>query len=263
MLAGRRAKAVSVERLYPSTGRLAGHDPDALMGTLRRVDEAASGWKAPAYWKSRSDFLTTVDVLLLAHIDGAVGGFCALQWMRSERAPVVYVDATAVHPAHQNSAIATLLILEAGLAAVVGHAGTSFFFALRTENPVVYSAFHGVFGAGTYPQLDGTPPPEDVVAAAEAVARHLDQADLLDIDRLVVQGAHRNRGKDIRPPLPPSRSSEIASYFADNIDGRAGDAMLMVIAGNVWTPIHLARGFLRRRRAAHTRRASAPQADAG
>jgi hypothetical protein len=260
-LVGKRAAGIAVQRIYPPRGDLEKLDVPSLRATLRVVDWAASGWDAPAYWSQRDDFLNEVHALLIARVDGDIVGFSALQWLRKGRHRIVYVDATSVVPEHQNGGTATLLILETTLAAIIAHAGLPFMFSLRTENPVVYSAFYGVFGSTMYPQLDGTPPTPRVVAAAEAVAGYLDQADGLDRDALVIRGAHGAR-EEIgveRPPLPPCRIPEIQAYFDRHLNTETHDSLLLVIPANLATPVIVTRGFLRRRQRALARKRQVAQ----
>jgi len=262
-LARRRSRGIEIERIFPARGGLKGRDTQALTASLRAVDAAASGWDAPAYWAGRPGFLNEIHVLLLARVEGELAGFCALQWLQEGKHRFVYVDATAVLPEHQNGGTATRLIAESFLAAAVAHAGRPFLFALRTESPVVYSAFYGVFGTHTYPQLDDTPPGLRVAAAAGAVAEYLGQGASLDVERLVIRGAHQLRGSTVRPPLPRCRTHAIQSYFDRHVDINSHDALLMLVSGNLWSPVIAAHGLLRRRREARTRQARVVQHDVG
>jgi hypothetical protein len=249
----RAADDPTVEVLFPRSGRLGAHEPAELLRTVRSIDALACGRDVPEYWDSRPRFLDELDALLIGYVEGHAVAFMALQDWKLGGTNVLYLDATAVTPHFQDTAVGTLLLSRSVLAATVARLGRPYFLALRTESPVVATAMRSIFGDdAVFPRFERpghAPPP--VVALAGAVAQRLAPDCPIDLATFVVRASNASVGGFFFSSLPRARSRTVMRFFDEHVDSRGGDAVVILVPIGASAALRPARAYAAKR---HSRR---------
>lgn len=136
----------------------------------------------------------------------------------------LYIDSTVLQPEQQSRGLMRRLY-EALLAAEPVLVSSDVYVAARTESPVFYRLFAGLFGRDSvYPQ-PGVDVPRDVIQCATELAEDLGQRSIFDPPTLRVLGAYNNVAA-LYGELPSSGISDLDSFFRDQLGPL--DAFLLV-----------------------------------
>jgi hypothetical protein len=136
----------------------------------------------------------------------------------------MYVDSTVLQPEVQSRGLMRRLYGEL-LADEPAARSPRTYVAARTESPIFYRLFAGLFGRERlYPQ-PGVPCPPDVVACASELAEDLGQRAIFDAPTLRVLGAYGNV-EALYGELPSSGDAVLDGFFREQLGPL--DAFLLV-----------------------------------
>lgn len=197
---------------------------------LRSGASRAFGADLTNYWHDREaegflDRLTRF-VMIFDARETLVGWTCYRLIEQSSDRRCMYVDSTVLQPEVQSRGLMRRLYGEL-LAFEPAVRSESVYVAARTESPIFYRLFAGLFGReSVYPRPGGVNPP-DVVRCATELADDLGQASIFDPPTLRVLGAYGNV-EALYGELPSCGQPELDRFFREQLGPL--DAFLLVAA---------------------------------
>jgi len=206
-------------------GALAPVHRAALLDALQALATETYGRDIGGYFHNQPTYFDNMTRMVLARRDGRVTGFVALnEEMVAAGAPVLYLTSAIVAPSAQRQGVAAYVCVRAfrELLATM----PEFFFAMRTQNPVVYAPFATAFDE-VFPALDGRAPSVRLRAVAIALAATLSPECEFDSERFVIRGLYRFSQRFFDAP-PLSGWAEVDTLFLRELDYDRQDGFLIV-----------------------------------
>lgn len=182
------------------------------------------------YWHDREaegflDRLTRF-VMIFDAREALVGWTCYRLIAQSAGRRCMYVDSTVLQPEVQSRGLMRRLYGEL-LAGEPAVSSVNVYVAARTESPIFYRLFVGLFGRDSVYPRPGVESPPDVVWCATELAEDLGQGSIFDPPTLRVLGAYGNV-EALYGELPSCGQPELDRFFREQLGPL--DAFLLVAA---------------------------------
>lgn len=206
-------------------------DPESQSAIYRALLVLASrafGADLTTYWHDREaegflDHLTRF-VMIFDERPALVGWTCYRLIEQRDGRCCMYVDSTVLQPEVQSRGLMRRLY-EALLVDEPAVRSPRTYVAARTESPIFYRLFAGLFGRERLYPRPGTPCPPDVIACAAELADDLGQRAIFDPPTLRVLGAYGNV-EALYGELPSSGDQALDGFFREQLGPL--DAFLLV-----------------------------------